>query len=166
MNRPRSLIARQSQRTGSDFELVVCHRLRLLGCVEVEQVAVPWHKIRGVWTRGRKVSCDIKAIIPPTGRALFCECKLRPDGNLQWSDLQEHQHERLRTAAVAGALSVIAFSDTRNGIELIDYEHALHLGFVPGCRFMPMQRLKATESIVWPAYATNPQLRAREVPRH
>jgi len=166
VNRSRSLVSRQSQRTGADFELVVCHRLRLLGCVEVEQVATPMRKVRGVWVRSAKVSCDVKAILPPSGRAVICECKLRPGGTLQWSDLADHQHRRLRNAADAGALAVVAFTDAVNGIELMDYGHALRLGFAPGARFPPMQRLKAAHSIVWPAYLTSPHLRPREVSPH
>lgn len=150
IQRSRSMVSRMSQRTGADFELVVCHRLRLRGCVEVEQVAVPWHKIKGVWCRGRKVSCDIKAIMPPTGRAVHVECKLRPDGQLAWSHFEDHQHRRLRNVVEAGGLAVVAFSDTRNGIELIDYGHALRLGFAPGAHFSPENRLKAAQSIVWP----------------
>ncbi len=138
-----------SQRTGADFELVVCSRLRDLGCAEVEQVATPMAKVRGVWVRGKKVSCDIKALIPPTGRAVAVECKLRPDGTLTWGDLQDHQHRRLRNVVDAGGLAVIAFSNCRDGIELIDYAMALRLGFGAGAQFTAERRAQAAAT-TWP----------------
>jgi hypothetical protein len=143
--------ARRSQRTGSDFELVVAGRLRVLGVACVEQVATPMVKIRGVWVRGRKVSCDIKGIIPPTGRALQVECKLRPGGRLLWSDLQDHQHTRLRECIDAGGLAVIAFSDGHNGIEFIDYALALQQGWEPGESLDGTARVIAA-AIYWPRF--------------
>jgi len=149
--------ARMSQRTGADFELVVCQRLRLLGCAEVEQVAVPMHKIRGVWVRGRKVSCDIKAIIPPTGRAVVVECKLRPDAKLAWDDLEDHQHRRMAGAAEAGALVVIAFSDAHNGVELIDYRNAIKIGWAKGSPLNATGRIMAA-AIYWPKFKDQPRI--------
>lgn len=151
------MAARMSQRTGADFELVVCHRLRLLGCEEVEQVATPMRQVRGVWVRARKVSCDIKAIIPPTGRAVYVECKLRPGAKLAWDDLEDHQHRRMANAAAAGALAVIAFSDTGHGIELIDYSNALRLGWARGSPLSSAGRAMAA-AVHWPRFKDQPPM--------
>lgn len=114
--------ARRSQRTGADFELVVVGRLRALGAACVEKVATPMIKVRGTWVPGRKVSCDIKGILRPSGRAVHVECKLRPGRSLVWSDLRPHQHDHLQECLDAGGLALIAFSDTQHGVVLLSYE--------------------------------------------
>jgi hypothetical protein len=112
---------RKSQRLGSDFELVVVQRLLALDVRCVERVATPMVKVRGVWVRGRKVSCDIKGIIAPAGTALQVECKLRPSGTLWWSDLAQHQHENLQACVEAGGVAIIAFSNATDGIQFLNY---------------------------------------------
>lgn len=122
----RRFRARQSQRTGSDFQTAVANRMMALGCLCVEQVATPMFKIRGIWKHGRKVSCDVKAVLQG-GRAVFVEAKWRPGENLVWSDLEDHQHKRLTEALQAGAVALVAYSDGRRGLLLLDYDHLVNV---------------------------------------
>jgi hypothetical protein len=140
IQRSRSMVSRMAQRTGADFELVVVQRLIMHGCVEVEQVATPMRLVRGIPVRSAKVSCDIKAILPPFGRAVMVECKLRPGQSLQWSDLQEHQHRRLKNCLDAGGIALIAYSDTTSGIHLLDYYHLREI-----CHWRPRVHLSADD---------------------
>jgi hypothetical protein len=106
-----------SQRDGEAAEVYVggwlAARFRM-----VERVRVGWKVRRGpggrildAWPL-EPVSGDWRAV-GTGGQSVLVEVKRRPVAErLDWSDLEAHQHDGLRTHAVAGGLSLVAWVAT------------------------------------------------------
>ncbi len=122
---------RLAHKAGEDFENLVCLRLRHLGFDQVERQATPTgfnRKLKRV-IRLRKVSGDIKAIDPRTGRAVLVECKNYPDG-LEWRRIKPHQVANLDQCVRNRGIAILAWASPA-GAELLDWERLRAAGFKP-----------------------------------
>jgi len=109
--------------------------LRQLGIEMVEQIGTPVHLIPAHGTRkdvfrvayGEKVSGDHRGILPG-GRSVLAETKTILDRNLRWSDLRDHQPDRLSEHAQHGGLSLLVWVH-HTGVHVMRWPI---LGFAPG----------------------------------
>lgn len=127
----KKIQGRLAQKAGEAFEQVVCLRLIGLGFNQVERQATPTafnRKLKRV-IRLRKVSGDIKAIDPRTGRQVFVECKNYPDG-LEFRRIKRHQVANLDQCVANRGIAILAWA-TPGGAELLDWERLRAAGFKP-----------------------------------
>lgn len=112
-------MTRQQQKIGQHGQDLAAATLRGLGIRMVEKIGTPVHLIPSrVHMRGEsqtyqviygeKVSGDHRGILPG-GRSVLVEVKTILDRNLRWSDLREHQPERLTEHADLGGLSLLVW---------------------------------------------------------
>ena len=107
-------MTRREQATGKAGEEQAASALRRFGCEMVEKIGTPVRlipaKITGTYKVifGEKVSGDHRAILPG-GRSVLAETKTILERNLTWSDLREHQPERLDQHADCGGLSLLVW---------------------------------------------------------
>jgi hypothetical protein len=108
-------MSRQQQSIGAAGESLAAQVLRGLGALMVEEISTPVRLIphptipgyyRVIW--GEKVSGDHRGILPG-GRSVLVETKTITDRNLRWSDLREHQPDRLTEHAVHGGMSLLVW---------------------------------------------------------
>ena len=125
--------AKKAQRVGADFEQQVRLRLIGLGFEEVERVATPMFslKIRGERKHfhARKVSGDIKAIDPRSGRAVLVECKCYQDG-LPFKALAPHQVANLDRTVLHKGIAILAWGSSE--LVLLDWAQLRVAGFKRG----------------------------------
>lgn len=107
------MMARQQQQVGKHGQDMAAAALRRLGIEMVEQIGTPVHLIpagsnayRVIY--GEKVSGDHRGILPG-GRSVLAETKTILERNLRWSDLRDHQPERLNEHAKCGGLSLLVW---------------------------------------------------------
>lgn len=122
------------QQIGKRGQDLAAAALRQLGIEMVEQIGTPVILIPAdkrnrsfcvVW--GEKVSGDHRGILPG-GRSVLAETKTILDRNLRWSDLREHQPERLSEHARHGGLSLLVWVH-RTGVHVMRWPV---VGFAPG----------------------------------
>lgn len=106
-------MSKSEQLTGKHGEALAESTLHGLGVEMLEKIGTPVLTIpagRGlfkvVW--GEKVSGDRRGILPG-GRSVLIEVKTILDRNLRYSDLREHQPERLQEHAHHGGLSLLVW---------------------------------------------------------
>jgi len=106
-------MSRRQKQIGDHGQQIAATVLRSRGALLVEKVATPVKlipsSINGHYRVifGERVSGDHRAILPG-GRSILAETKATTgDRNLQYSDLREHQPERLTAHAEAGGLSLL-----------------------------------------------------------
>lgn len=99
---------RTAKRRGVIAEQLVANRLAWCGYKCVEIVATPKAVVRGKTIYQAKVSGDIKAVEPGTGKAVLVEVKQRPQ-RLRYSDLAPHQVRALSEYAQHGAIAILAW---------------------------------------------------------
>ncbi len=126
---------KQQQQIGKHGQDLAAAALRQLGIEMVEQIGTPVHLIpvgnkhdpnfKVIW--GEKVSGDHRGILPG-GRSVLAETKTILDRNLRWSDLREHQPERLGEHARHGGLSLLVWVH-HTGVHVMRFPV---LGFGPG----------------------------------
>lgn len=108
-------MTRREQHIGSAGQNVAAGALARLGIEMVEKIGTPV-LLRPVGSQknvfrvtfGEKVSGDHRGILPG-GRSVLAETKTILDRNLRWSDLREHQPDRLRQHAALGGLSLLVW---------------------------------------------------------
>ena len=83
---------------------------------------------------GEKVSGDHRGLLYG-GQSVLAETKTILDRNLRYSDLREHQPERLRIHAEFGGLSLLVWVHS-TGVYVMKFPIA---GFVPGTSLAPHQ---------------------------
>ena len=102
-------MTRQQQRIGKYGEGQAAGALHRVGVEMVERIATP---VITNGTRiiayGERVSGDHRGILPG-GRSVLAETKTILDRNLRYSDLREHQPERLARHAEHGGLSLLVW---------------------------------------------------------
>ena len=107
-------MTRQQQNIGKHGQQLAASALRQMGIEMVEQIGTPVHLIPVAGTGayrviyGEKVSGDHRGILPG-GRSVLAETKTILDRNLRYSDLREHQPERLSEHARHGGLSLLVW---------------------------------------------------------
>ena len=137
----------RNRKKGSKAEDIVAHALEAAGYLCIEPIETGWTIIRkydpvkkqsvivSAFPK-KKVSGDIKAIEPGTGRAVHVEVKARPD-NLVYSALEDHQVKALDRVVAAGGVGILAWV---RGLECRLYRWPV-AGFGPG------------KSLKWPTSA-------------
>ena len=128
-------MTRHDQRIGRIGQDYAASALRALGVEMVEGIGTPVRLIpasvsrrdvyRVIW--GDKVSGDHRGILPG-GRSVLAETKTILDRNLRWSDLREHQPNRLQTHTDFGGLSLLIWVHS-SGIYVLQWPVE---GFGPG----------------------------------
>lgn len=97
-------MTKREQQTGAQGQKQAAGALRRAGVNMVEQIGTPVKLIPMGTVRGRqvfqviygeKVSGDNRGIIPGKGTSVLAETKTILDRNLRYSDLRDHQPERL-----------------------------------------------------------------------
>jgi hypothetical protein len=108
-------MARREQHLGSAGQNLAAATLIRMGIEMVEKIGTPVLLIpvgsgKNVFrvTFGEKVSGDHRGILPG-GRSVLAETKTILDRNLHWSDLREHQPDRLCRHAELGGLSLLVW---------------------------------------------------------
>ena len=110
-------MTKAQQRIGKHGQDLAAAALRQLGIEMVEQIGTPVillpackHKRPPVFSViwGEKVSGDHRGILPG-GRSVLAETKTILDRNLRYSDLREHQPDRLSEHARHGGLSLLVW---------------------------------------------------------
>ena len=102
----------QQQRVGKHGQNLAAQALRALGVEMVEQIGTPVFlipaNVKDVYrvVYGEKVSGDHRGILRG-GRSVLAETKTILDRNLRWSDLREHQPERLQEHSKHGGVSLL-----------------------------------------------------------
>ena len=107
---------KQQQRIGRAGQNQAAAILSKIGIEMVEQIGTPVHLIPAHEHRkdvfrvifGEKVSGDHRGILYG-GRSVLAETKTIMDGNLQYSQLREHQPGRLSAHATFGGLSLLVW---------------------------------------------------------
>lgn len=110
------LMSKREQNIGSHGQNLAATILAGMGVLMVEKIGTPVLLIPASPTRrdvfqvrwGEKVSGDHRGILPG-GRSVLAETKTILDRNLRWSDLREHQPERLALHADHGGLSLLVW---------------------------------------------------------
>ena len=107
-------MTKQQQRIGKQGQNLAAQELRALGVEMVEQIGTPVFLIPA-YTKdvyrvvyGEKVSGDHRGILPG-GISVLAETKTILDRNLRYSDLREHQPERLIEHAKHGGVSLLVW---------------------------------------------------------
>lgn len=130
-------MSRSEQHTGKAGEARALRVLHSRGVEMVEKIGTPvriiaskggWHRI--VW--GDKVSGDHRGILPG-GRSVLAETKTILDRNLHYSDLRDHQPDRLTLHAELGGLSLLVWVH-QTGIFVMQWPID---GFVKGTGITP-----------------------------
>jgi len=129
---------RKAKTVGAQFEGAVRLRLIGMGFDQVEQIATPMFSrmINGQRRHfhAKKVSGDIKAIDPRTGRQVHVECKNYPDG-LPFSALKKHQVTNLDRCVSNRGIAILAWGSTE--LHLLDWERLRAAGFKPRTTLSP-----------------------------
>lgn len=109
----------RSKRIGNAAEELARNRLRSHGLVMVEKVGTPVKVFpakrhaglfKVVWEE--KVSCDVRAIVPGTGRAVYAEVKhTTGEDRLIHSRLETHQVDALNLAHYVGAIALLIWTN-------------------------------------------------------
>lgn len=108
-------MSRKEAKIGKAGENLAANRIRSLGIEMVEEIGTPFTIVKSKpnnWFQGffgKKVSGDTRGVIPGTGRSVLVETKTIMDRNLRWSDLREHQPERLSQHAELGGWSLLVW---------------------------------------------------------
>ncbi len=110
-------MTKHEQRTGAIGEQHAAQALRSAGIEMVEKIGTPVKLIpsripgtyKVIW--GEKVSGDMRGILPG-GKSVLAETKTILDRNLRYSDLREHQPERLTQHAEHGGVSLLVWVHT------------------------------------------------------
>ncbi len=104
---------RAQQQIGKHGQQVAASALRRIGVEMVEQIGTPVlltptgrDAFRVVY--GERVSGDHRGILP-NGRSVLAETKTILDRNLRYSDLREHQPDRLSQHNAFGGLSLLVW---------------------------------------------------------
>ncbi len=133
-------MTRRQQRVGKNGQVLAANTLRALGVEMVEQIGtpvllIPIGKNKQIFTViwGEKVSGDHRGILRGSGRSVLAETKTILDRNLRWSDLREHQPERLSLHADLGGLSLLVWVHS-TGVFIMRWPI---LGFAPGGGMTP-----------------------------
>ena len=132
-------LGRANRAQGEHGQEIAANALRMLGLVEVEVIETGWRVFRA--REGdrskivravpcRKVSGDLRAVVPGSGRSVLCEVKVR-DKRLAWGDLSEHQHAALQRHQDAGALALVAWVSP-DGVFVMRRSNMLSLGWSKG----------------------------------
>jgi hypothetical protein len=108
-------MTKQQQQTGKYGQELAAAVLRGMGIEMVEQIGtpvllIPADKGRQTYrvVYGEKVSGDHRGILRG-GRSVLVETKTVLDRNLRWSDLRDHQPERLQQHHDLGGLSLLVW---------------------------------------------------------
>ena len=144
-------MSRNEQKIGKHGQSLAAAALRQLGIEMVEEIGTPVHLIPVKTSKaappayrvvyGEKVSGDHRGILPG-GRSVLAECKTILDRNLRWSDLREHQPDRLSEHARHGGLSLLVWVH-HTGVHVMRWPV---LGFAPG-EGMPPEFAMAVASV-------------------
>lgn len=132
---------RAKQRQGAIGQSVATIALRCLGVCMPEEIATPVilqptgkpspGKRQSFYvTYGEKVSGDHRGILPG-GRSVLAETKSMRGERLVYSDLREHQPERLGEHAEYGGLSLLIWA-SEYGTFVMEWHSLLDAGFKPG----------------------------------
>jgi len=116
-----------NKRKGTACEKIIMNVLQSRGACQVQEIETGWRKVRkqvkGKWTEliipKKKVAGDIRAVLPPDGRSILVEVKNRPE-KLLYSNLESHQHQRLKEHDLFGAISLLAWIFT-GGLSIMQY---------------------------------------------
>lgn len=133
--------ARAKQRQGAVGQSVATLALHRLGVQMAEEIATPVilkparKPIQGkptpfYVTYGKKVSGDHRGVMPG-GRSVLAETKSMRGERLVYSDLREHQPERLSEHAELGGLSLLIWA-SEYGTFVMEWPVLLKIGFKPG----------------------------------
>ena len=126
MVRTRRQISSQNARKGGGAEQIFTNLLLFMGAVKAEKIETGFRWVQGKAIPGRKVSGDIRGLIPG-GRAIHVECKSTKP-RLHFSAFKPHQIANLDLYAEHGALTLVGWHWT-TGYALIDWsEHRLRRG--------------------------------------
>jgi len=110
-------MSKEEQSIGSHGENLAQSVLSGMGIEMIEKIGTPIKAIpmgtkngkpvyQVIW--GEKVSGDRRGILPG-GKSVLIEVKTILDRNLVWSDLRDHQPERLQIHAAFGGLSLLVW---------------------------------------------------------
>lgn len=106
-------MTKQQQLTGIHGENIAESVLSGMGIEMIERIGTPIKAIpagkglfKVIW--GEKVSGDRRGILPG-GKSVLIEVKTILDRNLTWSDLREHQPDRLKVHSTFGGLSLLVW---------------------------------------------------------
>ncbi len=117
---------KHNQQIGSAGQNVAAGALRALGVEMVEQIGTPVRLVpvgqgsgvyRVIW--GDKVSGDHRGILRG-GTSVLAETKTIIDRNLRYSDMREHQPERLTEHAQRGGVSLLVWVH-RSGVYVMQF---------------------------------------------
>lgn len=109
------LMSKREQNIGNHGQVLAASILSGMGIQMIEKIGTPVLLIpvgerkdifRVVW--GEKVSGDHRGILPG-GRSVLVEVKTILDRNLRWSDLRDHQPDKLAEHASHGGLSLLVW---------------------------------------------------------
>jgi hypothetical protein len=129
-------MSRREQSIGKKGENLAAQTLRNLGVLMVEKIGTPVRLIpsghndntfRVIY--GEKVSGDHRGIMPD-GRSVLAECKTILDRNLSWSDLRDHQPERLTEHTNALGLTLLIWVHS-SGVYVMEWADVVQF-FGPG----------------------------------
>lgn len=107
-------MSRHEDRIGKIGQEQAAAALRRIGVNMVEKIGTPVKiipaRVKGTYTVvwGEKVSGDHRGILAD-GTSVLAETKTIMDRNLVWSDLREHQPERLDQHAEFGGVSLLVW---------------------------------------------------------
>lgn len=128
---------KDEQIVGKHGEGLAMSALRSLGIEMVEKIGTPvrLHPVKTsrpntfqvIW--GERVSGDHRGILPG-GRSVLAETKTILDRNLRYSDLREHQPERLSKHAELGGLSLLIWVH-QSGVYIMEWTEVGIPGFGP-----------------------------------
>lgn len=132
---------RAKQRQGAVGQSVATLALKTRGVCMPEEIAtpvrlkparkpVPGKQTPFFVTYGEKVSGDHRGILPG-GRSVLAETKSMSGERLVYSDLREHQPERLSEHAEYGGLSLLIWA-SQYGTFVMEWTDLLEYGFGPG----------------------------------
>lgn len=133
-------MSRHEDRIGKIGQEQAAAALRRIGMNMVEKIGTPVKiipaRVKGTYTVvwGEKVSGDHRGILD-NGISVLAETKTIMDRNLVWSDLREHQPERLDQHAEFGGVSLLVWVHS-SGIYVMRWPVA---GFGPRKSITPEQ---------------------------
>lgn len=136
-------MTKQQQTVGKHGQLLAAAKLRMLGCEMVEKIGTPVIMIPKGTKNGvpvfqvifeEKVSGDHRGILQ-NGISVLAETKTILDRNLRYSDLREHQPDRLSEHNSWGGLSLLVWVHS-SGVYVMEWPI---FQFVPGTSITPQQ---------------------------
>ena len=142
-------MTKAQQQIGKHGQELAANALRAIGVEMVEQIGTPViliptkgssHIFTVIW--GEKVSGDHRGILPG-GRSVLAETKTILDRNLRWSDLRDHQPERLSLHNELGGLSLLVWVH-HSGVYIMQWPV---FGFERGKSLSPMSALLAASAL-------------------